>query len=201
MGYATRTRRPPRTLTEAEQLRILKVTGEHRDGFRDHVILSLALGCGLRESEIVALDIDDVTADGRTPRRSLKLRVFKRGGGKADEDAQRVTLPDGTFYKLEKYLRGLPAGYSGPLFPSRQSTRLSDRRLRSMFRTWQRRAGFDQLFAFHHLRHTAISNVQRAARDVRITQKFARHANINTTMIYEHASDEELSRATKKLAS
>ena len=70
-----------------------------------------------------------------------------------------------------------------------------------MFREWQRRAGFDQLFAFHHLRHTAISNVQRAARDVRVTQKFARHANINTTMIYEHASDEELSRATKKLAS
>ena len=201
MGYATRTRRPPRTLTEAEQLRILKVTGRDRDGFRDHVILSLALGCGLRESEIVGLDVEDVTADGRTPRRSLKLPVFKNGGGKADADAQRVTLPDGTFYKLEKYLRALPRGYSGPLFSSRQSARLSLRRVRSMFRTWQRRAKFDQLYAFHHLRHTAISNAQREGRDIRKTQKFARHANMQSTLRYEHASDEEMMQLTRRLAS
>jgi integrase len=201
MGYATRTRRPPRTLTEAEQLRILKITGRDRDGFRDHVILSLALGCGLRESEIVGLDVDDVTADGRTPRRSLKLPVFKNGGGKADEDAQRVTLPDGTFYKLEKYLKGLPRGYAGPLFPSRQSARLSVRRVRSMFRTWQKRAGFDQLYPFHALRHSAVTNIYRETRDVRVAQRFARHANVQTTTIYAHVSDEDMARATKKLAS
>lgn len=206
MGYATRTRRPPRTLTEAEQLRILKLTGRDRDGFRDHVILSLALGCGLRESEIVGLDVDDVTADGRTPRRSLKLPVFKNGAGKADEDAQRVTLPDGTFYKLEKYLRGLPRGWAsrprgGPLFPSRQSARLSVRRIRSMWRTWQQRAGFDHLYPFHSLRHSAVTNIYRETKDIRVAQRFARHANLQTTTIYAHVSDEEMSRATKKLAS
>jgi integrase/recombinase XerC len=201
MGYATRTRRPPRTLTEEEQATLLRVSGEHREGFRDHLIFSLALGCGLRESEIVALDISDVSADGRRPRRTIHLRVFKRGGGNADPKAQRVKLPDGTFYKLEKYLRDLPAHAEGPLFVSRNGNRLSMRRVRRMCQLWQQRAGFDHPFSFHHLRHTAISNVQRQEKDIRLTQLFARHRSINTTLIYEHASDEQLARVTRRLAS
>ncbi len=168
------------------------------------MILSFALGCGLRESEIIALDVEDVAKrDGNKlrPMRTLQLRVFKRGGGNADPKAQRVPLPDGTFFKLEKYLKTM--GYTtGPLFRSRKGDkRLSDRAVRGMWQRWQKTAGFDHPFAFHHLRHTSISNVQRAARDVRVTQKFARHANINTTTIYEHASDEEVLRAAKGLAS
>jgi len=207
MSYATRTRRPPKTLTVDEQKKILAVTGKDVDGFRDHVILSLALGCGLRESEIVALDVEDVTSNGSTPRRTIHLRVYKRGAGKADPDAQRVILPDATFYKLEKYLRRLPPGATGPLFTSRGGptskggARLSARRLRSMFRTWQKRAGFDHLYPFHVLRHTAVTNIYRAEKDVRIAQRFARHANVGTTTIYAHVSDEDLARATKKLAS
>jgi len=202
VAYAERNRRPPRTLTDEETRKLLKVSGEHRDGFRDHIILSFALGCGLRESEIVALDVEDVTADGRRPRRTLQLRVFKRGGGNADPKHQRVPLPDGTFYKLEKYLASIKPRKTGPLFISRsKAARLSTKAVRTMFAKWQKAAGFDHLYSFHHLRHTSISNVQRAQRDVRVTQKFARHLNINTTTIYEHASDEEVLRAVKRLAS
>lgn len=43
-AYADAIAKPPRTLTELEQKLILKTTGEHRDGFRDHVLISLALG-------------------------------------------------------------------------------------------------------------------------------------------------------------
>ena len=46
---------PPPTLTDEEQRRLLQVTGEHRAGFRDHMIVSLALGTGLRMHEIAAL--------------------------------------------------------------------------------------------------------------------------------------------------
>ena len=47
--------RTPRTLTEREQRALLKVTGEHRAGFRDHVLYAMALGTGLREHELIAL--------------------------------------------------------------------------------------------------------------------------------------------------
>ena len=55
-AYADAIAKPPRTLTDLEQKMILKTTGEHRDGFRDHCIISLALGTGLREHELLALD-------------------------------------------------------------------------------------------------------------------------------------------------
>ena len=49
-NYADATR-TPRTLTEREQRALLKVTGEHRAGFRDHVLYAMALGTGLREHD------------------------------------------------------------------------------------------------------------------------------------------------------
>lgn len=199
MAFATRTRRPPRTLSDLELKKLLGVTGEHRDGFRDHVIISLAVGCALRESEIVGLDVGDVTNNGRTPKRMIQLRVFKRAGADTDVEAQRVAVPDATYYKLEKYLKGRPR--IGPLFPSRQGARLSVRRVRSMFRGWQELAGFDRPFHFHALRHTACTNLYRKTKDLLLVQRFARHANVATTTIYTHASDEEIARAVKDLAS
>lgn len=203
MAYATRNRRPPRTLTDSEVAKVLKVSGESATGFRDHLILSFALGSALRESEIVALDVEDVAKPGPAgkllPKRTIQLRVFKRGGGHSDPTAQRVPLSDSTFYKLDKYLRA--TGFrEGPLFRSRKGgARLSSRAVRALFATWQKRAGFDRPFSFHHLRHTSITNFHRLSRDVRGTQKFARHSNINTTTIYEHASDEEVLRVAKRL--
>jgi len=203
-AFAMRTRRPPRTLTDGETAKLLKVSGAHKDGFRDHLILSFALGCGLRESEIVALDVEDVTADGRKPRRTLQLRVFK-GSGKerADPKAQRVPLPDGTYFKVEKYLKMLgPEERTGPMFRSRKGgARLSTKAVRTMFKKWQQAAGFDHDYSFHCLRHTAVTNMYRTKRDVRLAQRFARHANLQTTTIYAYVSDEEILRAAKGLAS
>ncbi len=211
MSYAERTKRPPRTLTDREVKKLLKVTGEAKAGYRDHVILSLALGAGLRESEIVALDVGDVTSDGRKPRRIIQLRIFKRAGSGTGTEAkfQRVHLPDATFYKLEKYLQNFDPRFGdtaaryrpdAPLFWSRKGHRLSGRAVRAMFHTWQKRAGFDTTYNFHTLRHTAITNVRRTSKDIRIAQKFARHVNIGTTVRYEHASDEEVAAAVKDLA-
>lgn len=203
MAFATRTRRPPRTLTDDEVARILRVTGEHREGFRDHMILSLALGCALRESEIVGLDVGDVTNNGRTPKRTLQLRVFKRGAGVEDAAAQRVPVPDGTYYKLEKWLKySAPfRASSSPLFVSREGNRLSDRRVRSMFRGWQVEAGFANPYHFHALRHTSLTGLYRRTRDIHLVSRFARHASIATTQIYAHVSDEEILQAAKGLAS
>jgi integrase len=50
----------PWTLTEREQRALLKVTGEHRAGYRDHMLYAMALGTGLREHELLALDMGDV---------------------------------------------------------------------------------------------------------------------------------------------
>jgi integrase/recombinase XerC len=206
MAYADRTRRPPRTLADAEQRALLRASGKHADTFRDHLLFSLALGTGLREGEIVALDVGDVRrADGRA-KRSIELRHFARKGprrGRGDGAAQIVHLPDGTYYKLDKFLRrrGRELAPSTPLFVGRGGGRLSTRRVRELFAEWQERAGFERRYTFHELRHTAITNAYRATRDIRIAQRVARHARIDTTTRYEHASDQEVAAAVKGLAS
>ncbi len=121
-AYADAIAKPPRTLTDLEQRLLLKVTGERRDGFRDHVIISVALGTGLREHELLALDLGDVFDDEGHARRRVILRVFKRS---ADEPAvQEVVLPDLMRAKLEKLRawkkrEGESLAPDAPLFVSR----------------------------------------------------------------------------------
>ena len=134
MSYALRTGRPKRTMLDAELAAVLKVSGEHRDGFRDHCILSLAVGTALREHEIAGLDLGDVTHDGRRLLRTIQLRTFKRSRHRSDDPGyqravmllQKVVLPDSTYYKLEKWIRGLraPRNLDRPLFLSERGQRL-----------------------------------------------------------------------------
>ncbi len=218
-NYAGRSS-PPRTLTELEQQRLLKVSGEHKDGFRDHVIFALALGAGLREHEIVGLDVQDVIAFNTTlpagdvggpaaagdasqyVRRRVLLSKFK-GSARAGGRLQEVILSDQVRYKLAKYLQIIRGRLlTDPLFRSRKGQRLSTRQLRELFASWQQRAGFERRFSFHALRHTYCSNVYReSGRDIVQVQRLARHARIETSLIYTHPSDEEILATVKKLRS
>ncbi|ACY13444.1 tyrosine-type recombinase/integrase [Haliangium ochraceum] len=209
-AYAHSTRRPPKSLTEHEQRLLLKASGEHRAGFRDHVIFSIALGTGLREHEILSLDVGDVFdgagsgvgASGAKARRRLQLRVFKRSSDSPAE--QEVILPDVVRAKLDKLYRwkkrnGESLAADAPIFVSRKGNRLSARQLRERFHHWQERAGFERRLGFHALRHTACSNIYRRTKDIRLTQRFARHKSIVTTSIYAHPTDEDLFRAVLDL--
>lgn len=201
-AYAYALAHPPRTFTELERKRLLKVSGEHRAGFRDHVIISLALGTGLREHELLALDLGDVyDTDGLTKRR-VRLRVFKRSS--AEPAVQEVVLPDLARAKLQKFRawkqqQGESLAPDAPLFVSRLGRRLSARQLRHAFGVWQARAGLERRLSFHALRHTACTTVYRATKDIKVTQRFARHKSIVTTSIYSHPSDEDLVRAVRDL--
>ena len=75
---------------------------------------------------------------------------------------------------------------------SQSRTRISKRRVQFAFRTWQVKAGFDRLYPFDALRHTAVTNVYRASRDLFLAQRFARHASPLTTTVYTHPSDQEM---------
>jgi integrase/recombinase XerC len=200
--FANTITRAARTLTEQEQRKLLAVTGQRRDGWRDHVIFSVALGAGLREHEILALNVGDVFDDLGRARRRLALRVFKRAS--QEPAAQEVLLPDTVRAKLEKLLAmrkadGEALTPESPIFVSRLNRRLSARQLRRAFAVWQERAGFEHCFNVHALRHTACTNLYRTTRDLRLTQRFARHKSVTTTTIYTHPSDEELLRSVQTL--
>ena len=77
----------PTTLTTDEQRLILRATAGN---VRDHTIISLALGTGLRLAEIVGLDVGDVVAADGTPRVRVRVRAAIAKGGRAAD----VFLPD-----------------------------------------------------------------------------------------------------------
>lgn len=191
---------PPRTLTDNEIARLLKVTGEHRAGFRDHVIVSLGLGAGLREHEIAGLDVGDVMhGDGRI-RRRIQLRVFKRSNPNLAD--QQVLVPDALAYKLGRFMQWKRSGgesldADAPLFVSRRGKRISTRTIRHAFRTWQQRAGFDRLLGFHSLRHTAATSLYRRTKDLRLTQRFCRHRSVLSSQVYAGPTDQDLVEALR----
>ncbi len=201
--YVAAVRRPPRTLTATDQARLLKITGEHRDGFRDHVIFALALGTALREHELAGLDVGDVLLDDGRIRHRITLRTFKRST--AEPAVQDVFLPDSAWYKLRKFIawkraQGESLEPTAPLFVSRRKQRIATRTLRYLFRLWQQRAGFDRLFNFHALRHSSLTNVYRTTRDIRLTQRVARHKSVDTTTIYAAPSDDDIWAAVRGLS-
>ncbi len=187
----------PSTLTTDEQRRLLDATAADPEAFRDHMLLAVALGTGLRLHEILALNVGDVARDG-TPRSRVRLRVAK-GGRTAD-----IFLPRRLQTKLRKFLVWKARGgesleATAPLFVSNLGRRLSKRRAQQVFADWQERAGLDQRHTFHRLRHTAINQVYRATKDILLTQRFARHSSVLVTSIYLHPTDEDLARSVEKI--
>lgn len=141
-AYST-CRLPPKSLTEAEQTALLKITGEHARSYRDHMLFALAVGTGLRQSELLALNVGDVRNVHGKARRRIVLRVYKRCTEKPT--SQEVILPGRLVYKLERFFKwkakqGESLGFEEPLFVSRNKRRLSERMAREAFRLWQKRA-------------------------------------------------------------
>ena len=180
----------PQTLTHGEQRAILLATARNP---RDHLVYSLALGTGLRLAEIVGLNVGDVYLPNGSHRTRIRLRPEVAKGGRPSD----VFLPDALVAKFQRFWCYKANGreslqHLDPLFCSQSRRRISKRRVQFAFRTWQVKAGFDRLYPFHALRHTAITNVYRTSRDLFLAQRFARHVSPLTTTVYTHPSDQEL---------
>jgi site-specific recombinase XerC len=151
-------------------------------------------------AEIVGLSVGDVYIDDRTPRKRLKIRPEIAKGGRTGD----VFLPQALMTKLRRFWvfkakrrEGLQP--ADPLFCSQSRVRISKRRVQFAFRTWQVKAGFGRLYPFHALRHTAVTNVYRASRDLFLAQRFARHVSPLTTTVYTHPSDQEMFERVRAL--
>jgi integrase/recombinase XerC len=191
--------RAPETMTTAEQAALLRATAAH-DTPRDNLLYSMALGTGLRLSELLGLDVGDVSPDGSEVRRRVTLDPATTKGGRKGE----VFLPARLIPKLRAFLawkreHGESLDPDASLFVSAQRRRLSPRAAQWRFAWWQRKAGFDRVYNFHSLRHSAVTNVYRATRDLFLAQRFARHASPITTIIYTHPADEELAEGIRDL--
>ncbi len=205
VGTPKREQRLPAHLGEAEMSRLLDMPdGSHPLGRRDRAILELFYASGLRLSELVGLDLEDVNLGSRMVRvlgkgRKERIVPFNR----TTEAALRAWLKD-----RETLAAGAAAAPgprlaarrkpSEPLFVNyrggRLSTRSVDRLVRKYVAACSTRFGISP----HALRHSFATHLLQRGADLRAIQELLGHARLSTTQRYTHVNAAQLLDAYKR---
>ncbi len=150
---------------------------------RDRALIEVAYGSGLRVSELVALDVDDVDLTGR-------VILVRRGKGGKD---RMVPLGASAAAAVAELLveRG---GAAGALFQNRTGRRLSSRSAYTVVHESGRGEGFPDVHP-HALRHSFATHLLSAGADIRSIQEMLGHASMSTTQRYTRLDLDTLQRA------
>jgi integrase/recombinase XerC len=160
---------------------------------RDHCIVELLYGCGLRVAELVGLDVQPgAGAQGWIDAAGGEAQVLGKGGkrrgvpvGGAAAEALRAWLA----VRLQLAHADEPA-----LFVSTRGTRLTASQVRSRLKRRALAAGLPTHVHPHMLRHSFASHLLQSSGDLRAVQELLGHANISTTQVYTRLDFGHLSK-------
>jgi integrase/recombinase XerC len=160
---------------------------------RDHAIVELLYGCGLRVGELVGLDLRaGAAAAGWIDATDATAHVLGKG-------AKRRSVPIGApaLQALQAWLalRGeLANDDERALFVSRRGTRLTDSQVRSRLKSQALQAGLPTHVHPHMLRHSFASHLLQSSGDLRAVQELLGHASISTTQVYTKLDFQHLAK-------
>jgi integrase/recombinase XerC len=160
---------------------------------RDHCMVELLYGSGLRVAELVGLDVrGSDTAAGWIDAADASAQVLGKG-------SKRRTVPVGpaALQSLGAWLlqRGQIAAQDEPaLFVSRRGTRLTASQVRSRLKGLALQAGLPTHVHPHMLRHSFASHLLQSSGDLRAVQELLGHANISTTQVYTRLDFQHLAK-------
>ncbi len=162
-------------------------------GPRDAAMLAVLLGCGLRRSEVVGLDLGDVVTSEQA------LRVLGKG------NKERLAyMPAGTWERLHFWLDQVRSGVPGPLFSrirrfdTLTDERLTDQAVYHILQVRQGQAGIEKC-APHDLRRTFATAMLDNGEDLITVRDAMGHASVTTTQQYDRRGEERLKVARNKL--
>ena len=181
----------PVYLSDEETKSLLKAIYETRgwQAERDYTAVSIILYTGIRLSELINIDVDDVDFNCR----KLRLRRTK-GGQPAFKHINAKLMKILESYIPKKLETECPA-----LLLSQWSRRLSDRQFALRLEMWTSKAGIAKKVTPHVLRHTFATSLYAKTKNLLAVQKALGHEYITTTQIYTHIQDEELQEALETL--
>ncbi len=156
---------------------------------RDRCILTLFLNCGMRLSELVAINIRDVIQNNST------LRIIGKGNKE-----RIVYLNQACMDAIQSYLAVRPKDGvkdRDALFLSSRKTRISPKTVQFLVKKYLNKIGLSGPgYSVHKLRHTAATLMYRYGDvDIRVLQDILGHANLGTTEIYTHTSSSQMEEA------
>ena len=162
-------------------------------GVRDAAMLAVILGCGLRRSEAVGLDLSDVVTHERA------LRVLGKG------NKERLAyMPAGTWQRLTMWIEQVRGEREGPLFTrirrfdTLTNDRLTDQAVYHVLQVRQRQAGIAKC-APHDLRRTFATAMLDNGEDLITVKDAMGHASVTTTQQYDRRGEARLRTARDRL--
>lgn len=177
----------PVYLTVEESFALLdSIDGNNK--VRNFAIITLFLNCGLRLSELVGINLNNINQN--------TLRVIGKGNKE-----RNLYLNDACKNAIDDYLKlrphdGIPNIDKNALFISRNKKRISNRMVQNIVETYLNKAGLDtDKYSTHKLRHTAATLMHQNGVDIRILQEILGHASLGTTQIYTHLENKQIKNA------
>jgi integrase/recombinase XerD len=185
----------PETLDVGETERLLEAAGGAAQGdpvgIRDRALLELLYAAGLRISEALGLDREDLALDG----------AFVRVIGKGDKE-RLVPIGEVALDWLARYLDSARPAWlalhhvapvrGGALFLTVRGGRLARQQAWAIVKRAAREAGLSGRVTPHTLRHSFASHLLEGGADLRIVQELLGHASISTTQLYTHLTGERI---------
>jgi site-specific recombinase XerD len=179
----------PKVLTQAEVSRLLETVedclGETRFAdlrIRDRAIFELFYATGIRLSELVGLDRDDLDFA------SQSMRVVGKG------EKERVVFFNQTAAEaLGEYLKATPRKQpGGPLFLNRYGARISQRGVEKLFANVLAKSGLEKHASPHTLRHSFATHLLEEGSDLVTIKELLGHESLQTTQIYTNISKQRM---------
>ncbi len=178
----------PETLTVDEVERLLDAAAGSP---RDRALLELLYAAGLRISEVIGLDREDLSIDG----------AFVRVIGKGDKE-RLVPVGEVALDAITGWLNGrrqtlLQVAHvaplrGGPLFLGDRGRRLARQQAWAAVKRAAALAGLAARVSPHTLRHSFATHLLEGGADLRIVQELLGHASISTTQLYTHLTGERI---------
>ena len=164
------------------------------EGLRDKAILEVLFSTGLRVSELVGLNRDQINFDRR------EFGVIGKG-----RRARVVFLSDTAVEWLNRYLkersdnsRALFIRYSGKTPEDAEALRLTSRSVQRLVEKYVKKARLPIKITPHGLRHSFATDLLHGGADLRAIQEMLGHKNVSTTQIYTHITNPQLKEIHEK---
>lgn len=167
--------------------------GDKRLAARDHAIVELLYGCGLRVAELIGLDLRaGRDAAGWIDTADAAAHVLGKGSKRRSVPVGRSALQALAAWTAVRDELAKPD--EPALFVSRRGTRLGVGQLRSRLKQIAIAAGVPTHVHPHMLRHSFASHLLQSSGDLRAVQELLGHANIATTQVYTRLDFQHLAK-------
>lgn len=171
----------PKMLTEQQVEDLLAAPDRETPlGLRDRTMLELMYACGLRVSELIALQLGDIDANGGA------VRVLGKGGRE-----RVVPFNDLAAELCARYVQRVRPHFTGGgkqshFFLTRRGTAMTRQMFWQLVKKYAHCAGIDRAVSPHVLRHAFATHLLNHGADLRAVQMMLGHVSISTTQLYTH---------------